>query len=420
MSIDGMMRSSVLGMAAQSTRLGTVSANIANSSTVGYKSAETQFSTMIFDSTSAHASPGGGVEATVRNGISRQGALQASSSPFDLGIRGNGFMLVSDPTGEVALTRAGAFVMDSSGKLVNAAGFALLGLPQTSSGGSPVTVNGTAGLEPVSLSATQMEAIPTSTGQLTANLPSNTTQIAAGSLPAVNSPASETSARTSIVVFNNLGEQMTLDFHFAHTTTTGEWQVAVFSAADRSASGGFPYANGPLAQSTLDFDANGQLITAPPSISIPVPGGATMSLDLTGTSQLATDFSVLNVNTDGNPPDNAKSFDISDDGTVYAAYPNGTRRPVYVIPLATVPSPDNLTPRTGNVFEPSSRSGDLRVGTPGSGGLGGLVSGSLENSTVDMASELTEMIVAQRNYTANSRVFQTGSELMEVLINLKR
>ena len=92
----------------------------------------------------------------------------------------------------------------------------------------------------------------------------------------------------------------------------------------------------------------------------------------------------------------------------------------YKIPLAKVPSPDNLTPSTGNVYSISSTSGDLLVGTPNVGGFGSLVSGALEQSTVDLGAELTSMIEAQRNYTANSKVFQTGSELIDVLVNLKR
>ena len=420
MSIGGMMRTSVSGMGAQSSRLGTISTNIANSSTIGYKAVETQFSTMILGGSRAHISSSGGVETTTRNGISRQGVLQASSSPFDLAIRGNGFMLVSDPSGSVALTRAGAFVQDSNGRLVNAAGYTLMGFPTSGPGAAPVVVNGTAGLQPVTLSATHLEALPTSSGRLATNLPSAAEQVAAGSLPADNSATSTSSARTSIVVYDNLGEQVVLDVHYARSTTTGEWQVAVFNSADRSASGGFPYASGPLAQMPLNFDASGQLTTSPPTLSISVPGGATMSLSFEETSQLATGFSVLDVKTDGNPPGTAELFEIGEDGTIFASYPNGERRPVYVIPLATVVSPDNLTPKSGNVFEASNTSGDLRIGTPGSGSLGGLISGALENSTVDMAAELTDMIEAQRNYTANSRVFQTGSELMEVLINLKR
>jgi flagellar hook protein FlgE len=94
--------------------------------------------------------------------------------------------------------------------------------------------------------------------------------------------------------------------------------------------------------------------------------------------------------------------------------------PTYRIPLASVPSPDNLTPLAGNVYALGVDSGDLQVDFPRSGGFGTLVSSALEQSTVDLASELTAMIESERNYTANSKVFQTGAELMDVLVNLKR
>lgn len=79
-----------------------------------------------------------------------------------------------------------------------------------------------------------------------------------------------------------------------------------------------------------------------------------------------------------------------------------------------------LTPLAGNVYQPSSESGDVQIGFAQSGRLGSIFSNSLEQSTVDLANELTSMIDAQRSYSANSKVFQTGSELMEVLVNLKR
>jgi flagellar hook protein FlgE len=94
--------------------------------------------------------------------------------------------------------------------------------------------------------------------------------------------------------------------------------------------------------------------------------------------------------------------------------------PAFRIPLADVASPDKLSPLAGNVFQTTPESGDVQVGFPTEGNRGSLISGALEQSNVDMASELTEMIVAQRDYTANSKVFQTGSELLEVLMNLKR
>ena len=74
----------------------------------------------------------------------------------------------------------------------------------------------------------------------------------------------------------------------------------------------------------------------------------------------------------------------------------------------------------GNVFSQSSDSGDIRIGFANEGGMGSVVSGALENSNVDIAEELTDMIESQRSYTANSKVFQTGADLMDILVNLKR
>ncbi|TGV75916.1 flagellar hook-basal body complex protein, partial [Mesorhizobium sp. M2D.F.Ca.ET.145.01.1.1] len=89
-------------------------------------------------------------------------------------------------------------------------------------------------------------------------------------------------------------------------------------------------------------------------------------------------------------------------------------------PLADVQSPDNLTAMPGNVYVQSADSGAVRIGFANEGKLGAVVSGALENSNVDIAEELTNIIAAQRSYTANSKVFQTGSDLMDVLVNLKR
>lgn len=420
MSIYGLMHTGASGMSAQSDRLGAVADNIANASTVGYKAASTEFSSLLIDgSLSSYAS--GGVETTVRYGIARQGTLSFTSSAYDLAINGGGFMLVADPAGAISLTRAGAFVPDSEGNLVNSAGFKLLGYPVADGVSSAVVVNGTAGLVPMNIQQTGLDAAATTRGVLTANLPSTSVEVAPADLPTANVATSISTGRSSVVVYNSLGEQKQLDVYYAKTLIPGEWEVAVYDAGGRSATGGFPYANAALASTTLAFDGNGQLsASSSSSLSIPVPGGAMMSLDVSKTSQLAADYSVLAVNADGNGPSAVMSVKISNDGTVSETYANGTTRAKYRVPLATVISPDQLTPKSGNIYEPSNGSGDLRIGLATAGGLGQITSGALENSTVDIAHELTDMIEAQRNYTANSKVFQTGAELLETLVNLKR
>jgi len=418
MSVYGLMRTGVSGMNAQSNRLGTIADNIANASTAGYKRASTEFSSLLLnDTTSAYNS--GGVETTVRYGISQQGVLSATASPFDLAIRGAGFMLVADTDGSIAMTRSGAFVPNGDGQLINSAGFTLLGYPLGSGAPVPTVINGTAGLVPVNVSGGGMRAEATTVGAVVANLPAMATDVPALSLPLTNDPAAVSTARSSLLVYGNLGEEIQLDVHFAKTTTPGEWQMVVYNAADRGPGGGFPYSSGALANTTLTFDANGQP-TGPASLTVPVPGGASLELDISDMSQVAGDYSVELLNANGSAPSRVQSIEIASDGTLYEVYENGSRFAAYIIPLATVNSPDRLTPKAGNVYLPSSDSGDLRIGIPGSAGLGSMASGALESSTVDLATELADMIESQRNYTANSRVFQTGSELMELVVNLKR
>lgn len=420
MSIGGMMRTSVSGMAAQSSRLGTVADNIANASTAGYKAAGTQFSTLLVDG-GAGTRLSGGVEAVTREAIARQGLIERTDSEFDLAISGGGFLLVEDRDGTVALTRAGAFRPDGKGELVNVGGYRLLGLPVSGTAQGAVAVNGTTGLVPVDVGGTGLEATATTRGAFAANLPASSATVAAGDLPSLNLASSVSSARSSMVVYGNLGEEVTLDLHFAHTATPGEWELVVFDAAGRSTAGGVPYATGPLGSVRVQFDPDGRLdLTGPSTLAFTVPGGAAMALDLSGMTQLATDFAAFSVEADGSAPVPPSAFEIDVDGILYETYSDGSRRATWRIPLANVMSPDGLAPRAGNAYLPTGGSGSILVGAAGTGGLGSVMTGALEASTVDLASELTDMVEAQRNYTANSRVFQTGSELMDVLVNLKR
>jgi flagellar hook protein FlgE len=418
MSLTGMMRTSVSGMAAQANRLGTVSDNIANASTTGYKRASTEFSSLILESGSADYVPGG-VETTIRYAISQQGAFQFTTSVTDLAVSGNGFFVVSDPSGTPYLTRAGSFVKDGDGNLVNAAGFTLMGYSMANGNPSPIA-NGFAGLVPVNIGQLALQADPSDVGNLFANLPSTATAIDPLDAASNNDPTSEYTAKTSIVTYGNLGEEVTLDIYYTKTDVN-TWEVAVFDRAEAGPNGGFPYASGPITSEALDFDATtGQLTSTPTALSIDVPGGATLTLDIAQTSQLAADFGVRDVLVNGAAPSEVERVEISDDGILYAVFENGARAATFRIPLANVTSPDNLQPLAGNVYAPSLESGDVQMGFAGSSGFGMMVSGALEKSTVDLASELTTMIESQHSYTANSKVFQTGTELMEVLINLRR
>lgn len=420
MSLYGTMRTSASGMAAQSSRLGTVADNIANANTTGYKRASTEFSSMILESGLSQYTSGG-VRTHVRHAISEQGTFSYTTSSTDLAIRGNGFFVVAGPSGQSFLTRAGSFVMDGEGRLVNAAGFTLMGYGIAGGAAPNVIANAAAGLEEVNIGRIALQATPSTAGSLFVNLPANADIIPASDLPSANDPASAYSGRTSLICYGHLGNEVMLDI-YASKVAAGTWEVAVFDRAAAALSGGFPYASGPLTTTTMTFNpTTGQLDGASPtSVSIPVPGGETLTLDMSQSSQLAGDYMVRSPTVNGNGPSAVERFEFSSNGVLSAIFDNGSRVALYQVPLAGVVSPDNLQPVAGNVFLPSANSGDLQLGFPGSEGFGSIIASALEQSTVDIATELTTMIEAQRNYTVNSKVFQTGAELLEVLANLKR
>lgn len=415
MSLYGVLRSGVSGMNAQSNKLGTVAENVQNSSTTGYKKASTEFSSLILSSGSGGDYNSGAVMTKVRYSIGNQGPISYTTSTSDLAISGNGFFVVTNDTGTPFLTRAGNFVVDGpTGNLVNAAGFRLMGY-SLASGSPAMALNSLSGMMPVNVASMTMQARASTEGALSGNLP-YAQAVVAGPAPATYSQ------KSSLITYNNLGAEVKLDIYLSKVAgdtagpppTSGQWQVDVFDASDSAA---FP--GSPLSTGTLTFDGNGQLTGATTSVTVPIPGGASFNLDLSGMTQLAGAYDVKGL-ANGNAPTAVKGAEFGADGTVYAIYEDGTRIAAYKIPLANVPSPDHLTPRAGNVYEASIESGDVQVGIAGQGGLGIIKSGALEQSNVDIGTELTAMIEAQTSYTANSKVFQTGNELLDVLMNLKR
>jgi flagellar hook protein FlgE len=408
MSLYGTMRTGVSGMNAQSNRLSTVADNIANSSTIGYKKASVQFSSMILPTTNG-AYNSGGVETTVRYSISSQGTFSYTTSTTDLAINGDGFFIVKGSDGTPYLTRAGSFVLQDDGTLKNTAGYTLQGYEYDSAADPTIVVNGFDGLQDVDLSGSGISAVASTTGTLNVNLP--------------NGEANGFVQTTSLKVFDSQGSSRLIEFTY---TKVGDnhWTVEATGP-------GLP--STVLAVTDLYFDTNGQLdTTSPPpapvtvlpitltSFDIDGANVPTITLEIGDTTQLASGFSVEVGKVNGNAASKVKGYEIDDKGIVSIAYENGDLVPKFRVALASVQSPDNLNPVAGNLYTQSNTSGVVILGYAGSSGFGTILSGALEDSNVDVAEELTAMIESQRNYTANSKVFQTGSELMEVLVNLKR
>ncbi|VTZ50048.1 Flagellar hook protein FlgE [Methylocella tundrae] len=412
MSLFSALTASVSGMTAQANKLSTVSDNISNSDTTGYKQASTEFSDLL-NETSTTSYNAAGVGTFVRYDISSQGSLTSASSTTDLGIQGNGFFLVTDSSGATYLTRAGNFTPSASGDLVNAAGFTLLGYSVAS---GSTSADGISALQPVNVTGDGLKAVASTTGTYTANLNSDATAVT-GALPSANLAASTYTSKSTLVTYDNLGNAVTLDI-YSTKTGANTWEQSIYNGADAAPGGGFPYSTAALSTQTLNFSAADGSLTTPTSVSVAIPNGQTLNLSLAGTTQLASSFAVTAATTNGSAPSAVKSVSIDTDGVVSEVFANGTTKAISKIPLASVASVNNLTSLAGDVYQANTQSGSILVGDAGLGGLGSIQSSQLESSTVDLATQLTDMIVAQRSYEANSKVFQAGSDLLSQLNNM--
>lgn len=411
-----LFNTAVMGMSAQTDALANISENIANNNTVGFKRATTHFQTVL----SGFQGPrqtGGGVSTYTRHDVEGKGAFIPTNSSTDLAIQGDGFFVVQDNRGNIFLTRAGSFNPDSNGRLVNAAGYTLMGFPENTNGNINTNSMTIGNMVAVTIQKDKLYANPTTSGDLSVNLPAGATIVGSALLPSTNSAGANATTKTSVSVYDNLGQRVDLDVYYAKSAAN-LWEVSVYNSADASA-GGFPYNSAALVVQTVSFNpANGELINGSP-INFSAPNGQSVAVDVSKTTQLGSPFEVTNLYFNGNAPSGVKEVGISEDGMMAYRLENGQSINAFKLGLAKVNAPSRMTNYTGNVYLTNSGSGEIMIGTPGKSGLGSIQSSSLEASTVDLATELSSMIIAQRSFAANSQSFQVASEILQILNNLK-
>jgi flagellar hook protein FlgE len=427
MGIFGMLTTGASGMNAQADRLGSISDNIANAETTGYKAAGVQFSSLLLPSGMSQYNSGS-VNTKITHAITTQGPLINNTTVTNVAIDGKGFYLVnpnpaaltagSATASPTVMTRAGAFVQDGNGYLINTAGYGLMGYQTTAAGvamdnstGLPVNwpTFDTNGMVPIKIPGAGLTATPSTTGTMTINLNSN--DVATGT-PFV----------ASFTAYDDLGVSVPLDLTFtpgaAVLPAVYTWDITVAApvTAINPTSISFDQFGNMLADpvsGTFKFDVTFQDTTDP---------AATIDLviDFAGSTQLPKNSQILYKSIGGSAPSPFNYITISETGLVNAVYKSGAIIPIYQIPLATVSGTNNLSSITGNVYMPNDTSGQMQVWQPKENGLGSVRSTSLEQSNVDIATELALMIETQRVYEANSKVFQTGSTLTDTLVNLVR
>ena len=428
MSILGAMYAAVSGLGAQSTKLGAISDNIANTSTTGYKRVEVEFASLVTEQVSKRSYSAGGVAGNVRRRVDAQGILQATGSSTDIAINGDGFFVVSDTQNAnpqqdlTALTRAGSFTTDDQGFLRNAAGYYLMGFALNPDG---TTVNpnpardALADVEPVNVAGINFTGAPTTQVTFAGNLPA---QLANGT------PGAPIS--TQIQYFTELGNSGTLTLQWTPSSDSvaNDWNLQIF---DSETGGGTT----PIYDQIVSFNDTGPNAGSPSSIpgiaggQLPwsVNGGLqAMNLDIgdvndpSGVTQFAGEYVPTKINKNGALFGVVSRVEVSEDGIITAIFNNGVRRPIYQIPIAVVQNPNGLAARDGTAFDQSRDSGSLYLWDAGVGPAGKTAGNSLERSNVDIAQELTNMIETQRTYSTNAKVIQTSDEMLSELTQLKR
>jgi flagellar hook protein FlgE len=428
MSILGAMYAAVSGLGAQSTKLGAISDNIANTSTTGYKRVEVEFASLVTEQVSQRSYSAGGVAGNVRRRVDAQGILQATGSSTDIAINGDGFFVVSDAQNAnpqqdlTTLTRAGSFTTDDQGFLRNAAGYYLMGFALNPDG---TTVNpnpardALTDVEPVNVAGINFTGAPTTEITFAGNLPA---QLANGT------PGAPIS--TQIQYFTELGNSGTLTLQWTPSSdgVANHWNLQIFD----SETGGGTTA---IYDQIVTFNDTGPNAGSPSSIPGVAGGvlpltvnGGLQALDLdigdvddaSGVTQFAGEYVPTKINKNGALFGVVSRVEISEDGIITAIFNNGVRRPIYQIPIAVVQNPNGLTARDGTAFDQSRDSGALYLWDAGVGPAGKTAGNSLERSNVDIAQELTAMIETQRTYSTNAKVVQTSDEMLEELTRLKR
>ena len=414
MSLYSAMRSGVSGMSAQSSRLAAISDNISNSATVGFKRATVDFSTLVTSPGNRGNYSAGGVQSNTHYQIQQDGTIQNTTSATDMAINGRGFFVVANNTSgspQYALTRAGSFMPDDDGFLRNSAGQYLEAWKLSADGSLP-SVNATRfdDLEPVNL------------GNLLYG-GSRTTQMSfSGNLPA-QSVATDTFTTTP-TFYDGLGNAQEVGLTWTKTATANEWTLGATAPAGYSVAGvpltvtfaaTGPYAGMPVDGAGLPLDPMPSFAVTSPA----TPTADTFSVNLDNLTQLTGDY-VPQISGDGSKVGRVTTVDIDSSGKLWALYDNGAKRALYQIPLADVMNPDGLIAQDGNTFTLGADAGALTLGSGNRGAAGAVVGGALEQSNVDLATELVSLIETQRAYSSNATIVRTADEMVDETNRLKR
>lgn len=384
------------GIQAINEQLNTLSNNIANAGTYGFKSSRANFASVY-----AGEQANGVQISSLTQNIGQNGSLQSTGRSMDAAIQGRGFFTSRDAQGVISYSRVGIFSTNADGLLVDATGKMVQGYGPT--------VNGVMGaLGDVAIPTGQIPAVATTRAAYTGNMSDDwPTRTAAGFN--MNDANTYNMVKQS-VVYDSLGAQHTVSQYFIKT---GPQTVTVRYSVNGAA---------PTAAQThaLTFNDNGQLTAgqASPALTFTPPGAAAVNFtfDYTGTTKFAGEATSTTNRPNGYASGTFVGVELAEDGSIVARYSNEQQQVVGTVALATFPDEGSLAPISETSWVANAGSGAPLYTTPGVGLGGKLSKGTLEGSNVDITSELVGLMTSQRNYQANSKVITAENQMMQSLM----
>jgi flagellar hook protein FlgE len=440
MSLFGSLNTAISGLTAQSTAFGNISENLSNAQTVGYKRVDTSFIDFLTTSTAQQNQPGA-VTAKPDYINNVQGAITQTDNPDALAITGQGFFAVSEANGtsdglttfdaQQFYTRAGDFTINAQGFLVNSAGQYLNGWSVNPTTGQANQNN----LAPIQINQTSANPVATSNVNLSANLPDT---------PATGTATSTDPLSSQITVFDALGTSHAVDLNWVQNSSD-DWTVSI-TAPDDTTGGQLGTADvqfGSASGNSVPEGTIGQISSPTGTVSTAgfTPGqpatlqftanfgegNQTITLNLGNygqtngvTQDAGTAYAQRGLTQDGVPPGAFSGVTLQSNGDVVVNYDNGQNRTIAQVPVVTFNDPDALQAQNGEAFTTTDGSGTPLAEVAGSNGAGSLVTSSVENSNVDIATEFSQLIVAQQAYSADAKVVTTADELLQTTIDLKQ
>jgi len=397
------------GLFAAARNLDVIGNNVANANTVGFKQGGAVFADVYANSLAG----GGGSQAGIGVAVTAiqqnfsQGNVSTTSNPLDVAINGGGFFRL-DTNGTVTYSRNGQFHLDKDGFIVNPTGSKVTGYGVDSAGNVLISDAG-----PLQVSLAQLQASATAVSNIGLNLDAREPIIS--TTFDITDPTTYNKA-TSMSVYDSLGNPHAFNTYYVKTAAN-VWSV--YGAMDGTALSG--------SLGSLTFGTDGNLSSSSPAlpfnVSVALTNGATtpfaFTLDYNGATQFGSQFGVNTLQQDGYSSGQLSGFSIGSDGMIQGRYTNGQTRNLGQFLLVNFPNPTGLQSLGNNAWAETSTSGQPVPGGPGSGNLGVLQSGAVEESNVDLTAELVDMITAQRVYQANAQTIKTQDQVLNTLVNLR-